>query len=207
MKNTFISLALCAVLGLNSCGSDNLQKTKDNPSKTTVAKKVSYDPEATKIIWTAFKTTDKIGVTGQFPSFKVTGTVPAENIIDVFRNASITIDTKSVSTGNELRNNRIVESYFGIFVNTTEIKCKIVALNQSSGKIAVTLNEITNNIPVKVTIKGNSIKLQGTLDVNLFDGQAATDSLNKVCEDVHKGADGVTKLWPDVEIMVKSTVK
>ena len=112
-----------------------------------------------------------------------------------------------MSTGNDLRNGRIVKSYFGVFVNTEEIKAKIIELNQNSGKIAVTLNEITNEIPMDVTIEGNSIKLKGLVDINLFDGQEATVSLNYVCKDVHKGPDGVTKLWPDVEIMIKSTVK
>ena len=207
MKKTLITLAIASLLGLFSCSS-NEQKTEqpDQVESPKDVKTFTYNPEATKVIWTGYKTTQKVGVTGQFTSFEVAGTVEADNIVDVFKNASITIASNSVSTGNELRNGRIVKSYFGVFVNTDEIKANIVELSQTTGKIAVTLNDITNEIPVEVTITGNEIKLKGLIDINTFDGQEATDSLNYVCKDVHKGPDGVTKLWPDVEIMVKSAL-
>ena len=89
MKKTLIPIAIATLLGLNSCSGEASQEK--TPVKETV-KALSYAPQETQIIWTGFKTTQKIGVTGQFTSFKVDGTIESPNIIDVFKNASITID-------------------------------------------------------------------------------------------------------------------
>ena len=47
-----------------------------------------YNNENTKVIWTAFKTTDKVGVTGQFTEFEVEGTKNAKAANEVFEGAS-----------------------------------------------------------------------------------------------------------------------
>ena len=65
---------------------------------------------------------------------------------------------------------------------------------------------MTNEVPVTVVVNGNEFALEGVIDLNLFNGQSAIDSLNYVCKDVHKGADGITKLWPDVAINVSTTL-
>ena len=66
---------------------------------------------------------------------------------------------------------------------------------------------MTKEVPVKVVTEGNKFTLEGKIELGLFNGQTAIDSLNYVCKDVHKGADGITKLWPDVAIKVSTVMK
>ena len=40
-----------------------------------------------------------------------------------------------------------------------------------------------------------------------FNGSKAMESLNKVCFDLHKGPDGISKTWSEVEINVATYLK
>jgi len=45
--------------------------------------------------------------------------------------------------------------------------------------------------------------LKGIIDLASWDAQNAVDELNKVCKDLHIGKDGVSKLWPDVKVVIQ----
>ncbi len=45
------------------------------------------------------------------------------------------------------------------------------------------------------------------LDVLLWNGEEALKTLNKECYELHTGTDGISKLWPDVDVVLKIPVK
>ena len=49
-------------------------------------------------------------------------------------------------------------------------------------------------------MKGDSMFISTTVNVMEWNGQEAMDSLNVACFDLHKGADGVSKTWSEVDI-------
>jgi polyisoprenoid-binding protein YceI len=211
MKRIFLPIITAALLiGGVSCNETN--PTKNSAPTNNVEEKkqesavFSYNHDSTKISWEAFKTTEKKGVKGEFSSFEISGTKDGNTPKEVFSDASFVIQTSSVNTGMELRDNRIVNSFFNIFVNTETITGKVKSLNDTTGILEISLNEITNNVSVAVLSDGNKFSLEGEINLGLFNGQTAIDSLNYVCKDVHKGADGITKLWPDVKINVSTTL-
>ncbi len=197
MKKIILAI-LTASLFLVSC-----ENKKTEETKTTLA----YNNDSTKVSWVAYKTTEKKGVKGQFTDFEIAGVKEGETAKEVFSEASFIIQTNSVKTGNEVRDVRIVEKFFNIFVNTATITGKVKSLDETSGVLEISLNEKTNNVPVTVVSNGNEFSLEGVIDLNLFNGQLATDSLNVACGNEHKGADGITKLWPDVKIKVSTVLK
>jgi hypothetical protein len=42
--------------------------------------------------------------------------------------------------------------------------------------------------------------VEGVINLEDFGAQAAVESINKACFDLHKGADGVSKTWSEVAI-------
>ena len=200
MKKIILALLVVSSLGIVSCESNKGAEEKGT-EKTLV-----YTNDSTEISWVAYKTTAKKGVKGQFTAFEIEGLKKGKTPVEVFSDASFVIQTNSVKTGNEVRDDRIVAKFFNVFVNTATITGRVKSLNETSGILEISLNEKTNDVPMTVVINGNTISLEGEIDLDLFNGKLATDSLNVACGSEHKGKDGITKLWPDVKIRVATTL-
>jgi len=204
MKKSLLYLATAALLiSTFSCGDTKTVESDKHDHRT---KTLNYNSDSTKITWVAYKTTDKKGVNGQFTDFKVSGTKEGSTANEVFSDATFIIQTNSVVTGNMVRDNRIIKNFFNIFVNSETITGKVISLSDNSGILEISLNGLTNKVPVSINTDGNNFSLNGKIDLNNFNGEAATDSLNYVCKEVHKGPDGITKLWPDVAIKVSTVL-
>ncbi|WP_020528063.1 YceI family protein [Flexithrix dorotheae] len=200
------------ILFLISCdkkASDN-EGGDESQSETTspVSCTYSYLKDSTTVEWTAFKLTEKVGVGGKFDEFKVLSAKESGSPKELLNGLEFSIETGSVNTENPIRDQKIVESFFGTLTNTGMITGKVAALegDDNSGKATVnlTLNEIEKVVELAYAVKGEQVYLEGEINVGDWDGMAAIDALNKVCLAGHTGTDGVSKLWPDVELNISS---
>ena len=69
-----------------------------------------------------------------------------------------------------------------------------------------TLNNIEKEVTLDYKVNDNKISLIGEIDLANWNGDDAIASLNKVCEDLHKGEDGVSKLWSVVELNIEASL-
>jgi hypothetical protein len=67
------------------------------------------------------------------------------------------------------------------------------------------MNGITQKVPFTYTIIGKSFNMKATMNVTNWNASDALSSLNKVCIDLHRGADGVSKTWSEVGLNITST--
>lgn len=205
MKKIFFPIAIITTVFITSCGNNNASKTEETTGNTCF-----YEFEDTNTVslkWTAFKTSEKVGVSGTFNSIFVTGGEKSTKLPEILQEIKFSIQTNSTNTTNPDRDSKIVNSFFGAMLNTDLIigQVKNVDGNNESGKCSflITLNDIEKEVVFDYTVNENVVKLTGELDLNQFDGKTAIESLNKVCEDLHKGADGVSVLWPNVGIEIE----
>jgi len=197
-----------------SCGgSDETTQQENSDDATFIIDKnctYSYDANASSLKWTAFKTTDRLAVGGSFDSIAVTLLDTSYSPKEALRNASFTIFTNSVFTDNPARDETIRKFFFSSLKGDGTIigEVKIVEGNdrEGGGTVKIKLNEVTRDIGFKYTISGNEIVFNTKINLNSFEGQEALTSLNTNCNEVHKGADGISKLWPDLEIEVKASL-
>ena len=68
------------------------------------------------------------------------------------------------------------------------------------------MNRRSKKIPFTYTIEIDSIRLFTNLNLNHWKGEDALKTLNKECYELHKGTDGESKLWPDVDVVIKIPV-
>ncbi|MCH8286957.1 YceI family protein, partial [candidate division KSB1 bacterium] len=133
------------------------------------------------------------------------------NPVDVMRNIQFRIFTKSVNSKDVNRDKKIRDQFFGTMSNTQEITGAIKSLDgdESTGEgiLILKMNDLEKELPVEYSVEGEVIKLRCVLDLNDWEGKAAIDALNKVCEEKHTGLDGSSIFWPDVKILVQSTLK
>jgi len=207
MKKTFIKISvLGSLLFTLSCGSES-QKPASEIVEETVSNECTYSyvKENTTVSWIAFKTTKKIGVGGDFLNFTIEGTNESSSLLEVVKGASISIPVSSVETKDEGRNAKIVEFFFGTFTDTEKLEGTVKEMSEDgTGVLTLKMNGIENDVPVKLAVEDTKINISTTIDLSQWDGQAAIDMLNKKCEGMHTGDDGITKLWPDVEINIST---
>ena len=70
------------------------------------------------------------------------------------------------------------------------------------------MNGVTADLPLEVSITDERrVNMKGTMQLKDWDALGALESLNKVCFDLHKGADGISKTWEDVAIEVNTYLR
>ncbi len=206
------ALLFSATLFLASCGGGNTPQkeaeTTDTPQEATASTDCMYafNKDSVTVSWTAFKTTEKIGVGGTFDQITIEGTENNASITNVFSNASFSIPVASINTNNPDRDKKIQEFFFGKLVGAETLTGKVVSIAEDKAVVAITLNGVEKEVEMDVATPDQSIALEAVIDVTNWNAQAGVDGLNEACHDLHMAGDGVSKLWPDVKISITSVL-
>ena len=205
---------ISSILFFAACGEAETTENLDDlgnelSKKETKSCLLTLDNENVVVNWTAFKLSDKVGVGGTFDSVVLSGVTDNETMAGAAAMAQFDIYTASVNSNNPERDMKISNSFFGTMANTESIFGKVVSLSDDgSGAILLTMNGVEKEIAFewKATSE-NRLKLSTAINVNDWNAKPSLDSLNGVCTAVHTGKDGVSVLWPDVEIEVFADFK
>lgn len=201
MRIATIGMAIAA-LSLFSCG-----ETKEVETTTTTDKAMyQIDAETVSLKWVAYKTTDKVGVGGEFGKINVNEYQLAESKEGALNGVSFSVPVSSLFTGNKDRDWKLVNLFFGVMDKTEFIKGTFHQGEEGIGKLDLTMNGTSTELPYDYSITNDSIFITATMDVLNWNGQEAMDSLNKACYDLHKGKDGVSKTWSEVDIKASVAV-
>ncbi len=166
----------------------------------------NYDETSTSVKWTAFKFNEKTAVGGMFEKVNVLISAPSEDLFSTLTGASFTIPTESVNSSNEERDGKIKAHFFGAMSSTDVISGIVKSINETTANIEITMNGVSKDYQGSVSAEGAKVEFNTTINLNDFEANYAIDSLNAVCNDLHKGADGISKLWSEVDIKVETTL-
>ena len=183
--------------------------------ENTPAPKVEAKPKAAfvlqdadnKINWTAYKTTDKVAVGGEFQKVNITKGGEGNTVKEAINGAEFSILVSSIFTKDSSRDFKIRKSFFGAMLDTELISGNLILENDSIGHTNLKLNGVTKKLAFKYTIQGKVFNLKSTMNISDWNATEALNSLNGVCKDLHKGKDGVSKTWDDVALNITSTFK
>ena len=201
----FLSVLLVISLVFTSC---KQEKEKEEVKKETVENTIKYivKPEATSVKWTAYKTTEKVPVGGEFTTLNFKekeGASPSEAL----NNLDFSIPISSLFTKDESRDEKLKASFFGAMLNTDLLKGTIKYIDNAY-IASITMNGVTADLPLEVNITDERrVTMKGTMQLKDWDALGALETLNKACFDLHKGADGVSKTWEDVAIEVSTYLR
>ena len=214
MKTTNIFGAAAIAIIVASCG--GVVKEASTPENETpnqeVSKECTYSfQDSADVMWIAYKYTEKTGVNGVFEEVSVTNTGTGNSISDVLMNATIQINTASSNSGDPTRDPKIKDTFFGALVDGQTIAGEIISVtgDNSFGHLEalIAMNGQAHPVLGEYTLKEGALELKFELSVDTWSASDALNALNKVCEDLHKGADGKSILWPDVTVYVNTTIK
>ncbi|KGL64169.1 YceI family protein [Polaribacter sp. Hel1_85] len=202
-----LSLLLVVAFNFSSCKSekkpDYSKENKVEAKKSTAA--FSLKNAKNEINFTAYKTSDKIPVGGQFKKIDITTGGEGNSIKEAINNAEFAIPVSSIFTKDTSRDFKIKKFFFGIMDSTKLLSGKLVIENDSIGYANIKMNGITEKVSFLYTIEANTFSMKATMDITKWNASTALNSLNLACKDLHKGADGVSKTWSDVALDIKST--
>lgn len=200
MKKSLWMIGATAVMLFNSCGSDD--KTAEVGEEVNEVKECyyTYNPANSKLTWTAYKFTEKTPVSGTFNEVNIDGAEVLNNPLQLIEGLSFSIPVASINTQNPERDEKIKQSFFGVLNNTNMLTGKVNALNDGKAELLLTLNGIESIVEGSYSLDGGDFRFSATLDLTQFDALNGVESLNKVCEDLHIGEDGISKLWEVVDL-------
>ncbi|MDX1349205.1 MAG: YceI family protein [Putridiphycobacter sp.] len=203
-KSKQILLATIGSLLFVACSGEAKKEAEVETPKPCI---YNYDEASTSVNWTAFKFTEKTGVGGTFDKVNVLISSPAEDMYTTLTGASFTIPIETVNSANEDRDGKIQAHFFGAMASTDVISGIVKSISETAATVEITMNGVSKDYEGAVTVEGEKISFACTIDMTDFEAGYAIDSLNTVCDDLHKGKDGISKLWTEVDINVETTLK
>lgn len=205
MKKISILLFVLTI-SLASCKNEKKNTKTEATTETVITEKYVVKPEATSVTWTAYKTTEKKGVGGEFSVLKFENKA-GSSAQEALNGLSFSIPISGLFTKDEGRDAKLKASFFGAMLDTEFIKGKINYINDVASA-SITMNGVTNDLPLEISITDDRrVTMSGTMQLKDWNALGALESLNKVCFDLHKGADGVSKTWEDVAIEVSTFLR
>jgi len=157
------------------------------------------------IKWTAFKHSAKAQVGGKFKSAEVKGFTESTNLSTAISGLTFKIPVASTSTNDEVRDYKIVNSFFNTMVDTDSISGRILSIYENgSGNLVINMNgqEVEKQYKWEMDHTSKEIYLKTSIDVLNWGAKPSLDALNEVCLEQHTGPDGKNVLWPNVDITV-----
>lgn len=164
------------------------------------------------VSWTAYKTAEKVAVGGIFDSVKYSPVAPVgTNFRSILVGSTISIDTSSVNSKNEGRDDKLVKFFFNM-MSGKSIDAKVADIKADkkikdaprTGIITVdiTMNGVTKPVDMKYSFSDGVFSATGVIDILDFSADKALDSINKACFDLHNG-----KTWSDVAISFSTKIE
>ncbi|WGH76753.1 YceI family protein [Tenacibaculum tangerinum] len=210
MKKIIYSLAICfTAFQIISCKSEAKKETETTNQEVTTEKKAAFvlQDADNSINWTAYKTSEKVPVKGEFQKVTITAGGEASTAKEAIHNAEFSIPVSSVFTKDTSRDFKIRKFFFGVMDQTELLSGKLVLENDSLGYANLTMNGVTKKLPFKYTLNEKTFNLNTTMKITDWQAEEALSSLNTACKDLHKGADGVSKTWDEVALNITSVFK
>lgn len=206
-----INLYLTAAIVLTMLFSCKKSKKEDKKSIDSTKVEVIDSTFSTmgtkaKILWTAYKFTDKVAVSGTFDQFKLTTNENTSTIENFLVGDKIMINTHSVNTENPIRDAKIRTHFFDV-METDTILGEIINAKNGKGKMILELHHMKDTVFYSYVNQLDTVVVNTTIDLNNWNGQKAINSLNTECYELHMGPDKISKLWPDINITLEIPLK
>ncbi len=205
MKKLLLAVLLLSIsFQFTSCKPEGKKEIKKKELKTAP---FSLESANNSIDFIAYKTTDKIPVKGTFKKVTITKNGQGDTVKEAINGAEFSIPVSSLFTNDASRDYKLKKIFFGVMDNTKLLSGALNISDDTSGTASITMNAITADLPFTYTLEGKEFKLTATMNLDNWNAQNAVDSLNVVCRDLHKAADGISKTWSEVAINITSVFK
>lgn len=201
MNKITLLISLSLVLIFSSCKDKN---PKSNTDKKNTTEKLYYlNNFRSNINWTAYKTSDKIPVNGKFKEVNVIQN-GGKTISEALDGLVFEIPISSIFTNNQDRDYKLKNIFFGKLIDSAVLKGKINVKSVNDGEFSLTMNGITKSFPFSMDVIGNKVDFVSQIKLSKWQTELAVKAINEACYELHKGPDGVSMIWDEVDLKITS---
>ena len=213
--NKLKTLTILIFILFISCGRNNNKEVQQEKIKTEVDS-YQFDIENTKVIWNGYKTNDKAKVVGYFDEFSCDREDQEFSSIEELVNGlQFSIKSSSSLSGDPIRDKNLKDHFFKYLTKDFVIKGTLNSpINDS---IDVTFDIFGQTKKIRLAFLDNIIpgcpyfdhmvEIKGSINLeSQFDALKAYNAISNKCYDLHKGGDGISKTWKQVDVHVKVLV-
>ena len=213
MKKTSYCLSICICASFFSCVNEKKTNKKIEPINKIESDNCLFSTnlKQTQVIWSGYKTTDKIKVTGKFNRFKsakIQKNNEYKSIQDLIEGLDFVIDVGSSSSGDEIRDSNLKDYFFNLLAKKLTITGKFEKLEKDSVNVLLKLFGQEKRFKLQAFYENDLLQIKGTINIlNQLGANKAFESISNKCYELHKGPDGISKTWSDVEVFIKAPIK
>ena len=213
--NKLKTLTILIFILFISCGRNNNKEVQQEKIKTELDT-YKLDMANTKVIWNGYKTNDKAKVVGYFSEFSTDREGQEFSSIDeLVSGLKFSIKSSSSLSGDPIRDKNLKDHFFKYL--TDEFVINGTLAQPINDSIDVTFDVLGQTRILRFGCQYNivpdsdnsdyMIEISGSIDLeSQFGGLQAFNAISKKCYDLHKGADGVSKTWKQVDVLIKALV-
>lgn len=201
MKN--LKLIALSLLLLANFSCNNANKSTETETEVVVENNFILIEDSTIVSFVGYKFTEKAPVGGEFTKINISNFGDGETALEAMNGTKFSIPVSSLFTNDATgsRDPKLLEFFFGAMENTELISGVFKVADDNKCSIDVTLNGTTQNIPLEYsTIDDTKFIFDGVMELENWDALGAVASINKACEALHTGKDGVSKTWSEVAL-------
>jgi len=170
----------------------------------------SVNLKKTKLIWSGYKTTDKIKVTGtlnKFKSSKIQNNNQYNSIKNLIEGLDFVVDLSSSFSGDEIRDLNLKNFFFKYIGQNWMLNGHFENFQNDSVDVIFNFFGLEKKIKLSTLYENDKLQLKGSVNlIKQLGLDKAYESISNKCYDLHKGPDGVSKTWQDVEIHIKAPI-
>ena len=204
MNNSTKVICLLTLFSLFfSCKQKQVNHVKTN-EKTALNCQYSFDESKTKVFWVAYKTTDKLKVVGHFVEFTTNRTNEQFSSLEEMVNGiKFTINTSTSISNDFVRDMNLKDYFFQLFTDNFEINGSLAEMNEGSVTAHLDVLGLDKQIDLLYSLEENVLKMKGTLSLEEIGAIKAYQSIQEKCIHLHKGNDGISKTWDEVDVIIE----
>ena len=205
IKSINLSVLILSVALFSACTDSKKNQTTET---SVVVEKTdclySFDENTSKVFWAAYKTNDKLKVVGQFKELKTDRVGQKFSSLEELVNGlNFSINTASSASGDEIRDLSLKAYFFQLFTDNFEVKGSLAEMKESVVTATIDVFGVQKNIKLTYSLDEDILKMKGTLSLEQIGAVDAYNSIHSKCIDLHKGADGISKTWDDVDVIIE----
>ena len=209
MYKYLLSLKIFLTFLILSCNTNSLKQSKtvvqdtfQSSEKLISDKNYTIKKEMPSIKWTAYKFSNKTGVSGSFDKITYNQSLSKGTIKQLLEHSTFCIETASINSNLKLRDERNYTYFFSTIAAKT-IKGSFLEVNNNKGKIDIAIGNNSNINHFTYTIFPDKIQIHTIVNLKLWNALLGIIALNEICKNEHTSIVEVSKLWGDVTIIVE----
>lgn len=165
-----------------------------------------FDEENSVVEGTGYKYTEKVGVTGKFPGFKLNKNEKANSVKELLSGLQVTVDLVTLDSGNSLRDKNMRETLFSGILGDSVAVVSVDEVTDKQIKTTIKLNEKTQKVTFDYKKKEGRIEAEGVFDAMEYALGDQIAALKKRCGSLHTGSDGKSVTWTDFKLKVSAAL-